>query len=159
VVSWLGKQLVSYNMWRLRAGDPGPTLRIEADDVRVRFPGQNSWAPGAGNKREHARWLDRFVRVGLQIFPDEVIVKGFPWRQTVCVRGHDHLRTSAGELVYENRYVIWGRMTWGRLREFEVYEDTEKVKAFDDWLAVHEPALAGAASTRSAALDPTLAAS
>jgi len=61
-----------------------------------------------------------------------VVIKGFPWRQTVCVRGHDHLRAD-GELVYENRYVIWGQLVWGRLKEYEVYEDTEKTEAFDRW--------------------------
>ena len=141
MVSWLAKQLVSHNMARLRAGDPGPVLRMDADDVRLHFPGDSSWAPGAGNKREHDRWLERFVQVGMQIFADEVIVKGFPWRQTLCVRGHDYLRAPDGELVYDNRYVIWGRITWGKLREFEVYEDTEKSKALDEWLAVNEPAL------------------
>src|SRR5262249_44501910 len=139
--SWIAKQLVSYNMAKLRAGDTRPTLRMEADDVQLHFPGGSSWAPGANGKREHAQWLDRFVRVGLQIFPDEVLDKGFPWNQTVCVRGHDHLRSREGELVYENRYVIWGRMTWGKLREYEVYEDTEKSAALDEWLATNEPAL------------------
>jgi ketosteroid isomerase-like protein len=143
MVSWLAKRVISHNMSRLRAGDPGPTLRLEADDVQMRFPGENSWAPGVSSKREHAEWLGRVVRVGLQIYPDEVIVKGFPWRQTVCVRGRDHLRTRDGELVYENRYVIWGRMAWGKVREYEVYEDTEKSAALDAWLAEHEPALAG----------------
>jgi ketosteroid isomerase-like protein len=141
MVSWLAKQVISHNMARLRAGDPGPTLRMEADDVRLAFPGESSWAPGATGKQEHAQWLARFVRVGLQIYPDEVLVKGFPWRQTVCVRGHDLLRSRDGELVYENRYVIWGRMTWGKLREYEVYEDTQKSAALDAWLADHEPAL------------------
>jgi ketosteroid isomerase-like protein len=139
MVSWLAKRLISYNMARLRAGDPRPTLRLEADDVTMRFPGENSWAPGTDGKREHAEWLERFIRVGLQIFPDEVVVKGFPWRQTVCVRGHDYLRSAEGELVYENRYVIWGHMTWGKLREYEVYEDTEKSKALDRWLEANEP--------------------
>ena len=142
MVSWLAHKLISHNMARLRAGDPGPTLRMEADDVQLRFPGGSSWAPGADGKHEHAQWLDRFVRVGLQIFPDEVIVKGFPWRQTVCVRGHDFLRSPDGELVYDNRYVIWGRMTWGKLRDYEVYEDTEKSAALDVWLAARDPARA-----------------
>jgi hypothetical protein len=52
----------------------------------------------------------------------------------------------AKQLVAHNmrrRYVIWGRMKWGKLQEYEVYEDTEKAKALDDYLAVHEqPALA-----------------
>jgi hypothetical protein len=44
--------------------------------------------------------------------------------------------------VYDNRFVIWARLRWGRLKEYEVYEDTQKAKALDAWLAEHEPALA-----------------
>jgi hypothetical protein len=31
--------------------------------------------------------------------------------------------------------VIWGRIAWGKLREYEVYEDTQKSKALDEYLA------------------------
>jgi len=58
------------------------------------------------------------------------------------VRGHDHLDSPSGERIYENRYVIWGRLAWGKMQEYEVYEDTQKAKALDDWLAVHEPVAA-----------------
>jgi len=75
--------------------------------------------------------LRRFVDAGLQIFPDEVVVKGFPWRMTVCIRGTVSLHTSSGQPVYENRYVIWGRMAWGLLREYEVYEDTQQTESLD----------------------------
>jgi ketosteroid isomerase-like protein len=143
MLSWLAKKMIGYNMRRISAGDPGPTLRMEAEDVTLHFPGDNSWSGEFRGKDQVEPWLRRFVRVGFQIFPDEVVLKGFPWNQTVCVRGHDYLRSADGELVYENRYVIWGRMAWGLLKEYEVYEDTQKAKAFDDWLAVHErPALA-----------------
>ena len=37
--------------------------------------------------------------------------------------------------------MIWGRMTWGRLREYEVYEDTHKANELDVWLREHEAAL------------------
>src|SRR5437588_8387389 len=139
MLSWLAKKLVNYNMRRLNAGDPEPQLRIEAEDVVMRFPGDNSWSGTHRGKREVRPWLGRFARVGIQIFADEVVVKGFPWNMTVCVRGHDYLRSPEGELVYENRYVIWGRMAWGLMREYEVYEDTEKSKALDKWLEAHEP--------------------
>src|SRR5947209_12451139 len=113
MISWLAKRLISHNMRALSAGDSGPTLRLDAPDVQMHFPGESSWATHLRGKDEHARWLGRFVKAGIQIFPDEVVVKGFPWRQTVCVRGRDHMR-SEGELVYENRYVIWGHLVWGR---------------------------------------------
>ena len=139
MLSWLAKQMLSRTMAHTREGDIGPTLRMEADDVRFRFPGNNSWAGEFVGKREVERWLRRFAAVGIQIYPDEVVLKGFPWNQILCVRGHDHLRSPAGELVYDNRYVIWARMSWGKLKDYEVYEDTEKAKALDDYLAANEP--------------------
>jgi ketosteroid isomerase-like protein len=142
MLSWLAKQLLAYNLRRLNAGDPGPTLRLDADDVVLHFPGDSSWSGEFRGKEQIRSWLDRFTRVGLEISADEVVLKGFPWRQTLCVRGRDHLRSSGGELVYENRYVIWGRLEWGKLKDYEVYEDTQKSKALDAWLETHEqPAL------------------
>jgi ketosteroid isomerase-like protein len=142
MLSWLTNKVVTYNMKRLNAGDPEPTLRLDADDVRLRFPGDSSWSGEIHGKQEVRRWLERFTSVGLQIFADEVVVKGFPWRQTLCVRGHDYLRSPEGDLVYENHYVIWGRVAWGQLKDYEVYEDTQKATALDAWLAEHRPALA-----------------
>lgn len=135
MLSWLAGRLVAHNMSRLRQGDISPTLKMDAPDVRLRFPGDNSWAGVHDGKPAVEAWLRRFVETGLQIYPDEVIVKGFPWRQTICVRGTDHLDSAAGERVYENRYVIWGRLRWGRLRDYEVYEDTEKTRELDAHLA------------------------
>ena len=134
MLSWLGKKMISRNMAKAREGDIGPTLRMDADDVRFRFPGNSSWATELEGKEELEKWLRRFADAGLQIYPDEVILKGFPWNQTICVRGYDYLDTPEGRRVYENRYVIWGRIAWGKLREYEVYEDTLKTEALDEYL-------------------------
>ena len=133
--SWLAGRMIARNMKALREGDPGPTLAMDADEVKFSFPGGNSFAPGASDKRELEEWLNRFVGIGLQIYPDEVVLKGFPWRQTVCVRGRDHLDDPEEGRVYENRYVIWGRLAWGKLREYEVDEDTERTLRLDEYLA------------------------
>jgi ketosteroid isomerase-like protein len=140
--SWLAKKLISFVMGRTRAGDVRPTLILDAPDVKLTFPGQNSWSGEFRGKDEVARWLRRFAAVGIQIFPDEVVATGMPWRTTVCVRGRDHLSDADGNTVYENRYVIWGRMAWGRLKEYEVYEDTQKADQLDGYLAQHRPELA-----------------
>ena len=134
MLSWLGKKMIAHNMRTISAGDIAPTLKMDAKDVRFRFPGNNSWATELEGREELERWLRRFVDVGLQISPDEVVLKGFPWKQTVCVRGTDHLDSASGERVYENRYVIWGHLRWGLLREYEVYEDTEKSAKLDEYL-------------------------
>jgi ketosteroid isomerase-like protein len=135
MLSWLAKKMLARDMARLRDGDYSAQLSRVAEDVRFRFPGSSSWATELQGKPDLERWLQRFVRVGLQIFPDEVVVKGPPWETTLIVRGPIHLKSPAGEIVWENRYVIWGRMSWGLLREYEVYEDTERSTALDEYLA------------------------
>lgn len=55
----------------------------------------------------------------------------------MCVRGTDHLDAPSGERIYENRYVIWGHLAWGRLTDYEVYEDTQRSAALDEWLEEH----------------------
>lgn len=135
MLSWLGRLMISRSMAKARDGDIEPTLRMDAEDVRFRFPGDSSWATELEGNEELRRWLERFADVGIQIFPDEVVLKGFPWKQTICIRGTDHLDSTEGERMYENRYVIWGRLAWGKLREYEVYEDTQKSKALDEYLA------------------------
>jgi len=139
MLSWLAGRMIARNMRSIRAGDPGPTLAMDADDIRFTFPGRNSFAPGAGGKRELEQWLDRFVEIGFQIYPDQVVLKGFPWRQTICVRGRVHLDDPEDGRVYDNRYVIWGRIAWGKLREYEVYEDTEESSRIDEWLTRKRP--------------------
>ena len=135
MLSWLAGKMIARNMKSMRAGDPGPTLAMDADEIKFTFPGESSFAPGAGNKRELEQWLERFVSLGLQIYPEEVVLKGFPWRQTICVRGNIHMDDAEDGRVYANRYVIWGRIAWGKLREYEVYEDTEKSRRLDEYLA------------------------
>lgn len=140
MLSWLAKKMIARNMAKASVGDLGPTLRLDADDVQFRFPGDSSWGGEFDGKAELEPWLQRFADVGLQISPDEVVLKGFPWNQTICIRGCDHLDSQQGERVYENRYVIWGRISWGKLRDYEVYEDTQKSKALDHYLAsIGEP--------------------
>jgi hypothetical protein len=134
LLSWLIKKVLTHNLTRLNAGDCRPALRLDARDVRFRFPGESSWATELQGKKALALWLQRFVDAGLQICADEIVVKGPPWDMTLCVRGRVHLNSPTGATVYENRYVIWGRLGRGLLREYEVYEDTEKTRALDEHL-------------------------
>lgn len=145
MLSWLAQKLITYVMGQTRQGNIRPTLLLDAPDVTLTFPGDNSWSGVYAGKAQVEQWLRRFVLSGIQIYPDEVVAKGFPWNTTVCIRGTDHLRSPEGELVYENRYVIWGRLVWGRMKEYEVYEDTIAPRALDEYLErVGSPAAAPA---------------
>jgi ketosteroid isomerase-like protein len=140
--SWLAKRVLDHAYGRLNEGDPGSVLRLDANDVHFRFPGESSWTADIRGKDEVERWLNRMIATGLQHQPEQVVVQGPPWNMTICLRGTDHLTTPQGETVYSNRYVIWGRMAWGLLREYEVYEDTQKLKGFDEYLATGQGAAA-----------------
>lgn len=141
MLSMLSKKLISWVMASTRAGDIRPTLLLDAKDVRFTFPGDNSWSGVFHGRQEHRRWLERLVRVGVKTEPDEVAVSGFPWNMTVCIRGRSWRDAPSGERVYDNRFVIWGRLRWGRLADYETYEDTQKAKALDAYLEANEPAL------------------
>ena len=142
MLAWLTKKLLSTVMARTRSGDISLTLKLDRDDVDFTFPGSNSWSGHYHGKDEHRRWLERLVRVGVKTDVDEVAASGFPWKQTVAVRGRSWWDNSAGERIYDNRYVIWAHLRWGRMQAYEVYEDTEKAQALDDYLEAHEPELA-----------------
>ncbi len=66
---------------------------------------------------------------------------------TLCLRAIDHVRSPEGELVYENRFVIWGHMRWGRLIDYEVYEDTIAPRALDAYVQRAAPELAVGVAT------------
>lgn len=131
MLSWLAKRMVTHSMARARIGDLGPTLRMDAGDIRFRFPGESRWSGELQGKRNLERWLRQIEATGVKLYPDEVVLKGFPWKQTICIRGHDILTSPDGELIYENRFVLWGRIAWGRLRDYEAYEDTQKLGALE----------------------------
>jgi hypothetical protein len=133
--AWLAMKLISRNMARLRDGDPGPTLKFDAEDVQLHFPGDTPWAGEYRGKPAVTDWLTRFTKIGLQSYPDELMVKGPPWHMTASIRGHINLVDDAGTTVYDNRYVIWGYLRWGKLADYEVYEDTQKGAALADYLS------------------------
>jgi ketosteroid isomerase-like protein len=135
--SWLAKKIVTRSLDALNRGDLRPTLRMDGRDVHFRFPGTSSWATDITGRDQVEAWLRRMVATGLQHSVDEVVAGGPPWRMTMVLRGTDSATAADGTVVYENRYVIWGRSRWGLLQDYEVYEDTEKALAWDAHLAAN----------------------
>ena len=88
-----------------------------------------------------------FVAIGLRqswmrslVFTLSILVIAVAWHRMQAPWWDN----AAGERIYDNRFVIWAHLKWGRLKAYEVYEDTEKAAALDQYLEAHEPALAGA---------------
>jgi ketosteroid isomerase-like protein len=136
---WLVRTMVRRVAARSRAGDMGPTLALWADDGHFVFPGRHSWAADFRNRDDIGAWYERFARAGLQLEPREILVQGPPWNTTLCVHFTDHAADEQGRVVYDNHGVIFAKMSWGKIKFGTVYEDTQKVADFDDYLVTHEP--------------------
>jgi len=148
MLRWLVRMRVRRVMARSRAGDMAPSLALWADDAHFQFPGRSSWAADYRNKADLGAWYERFARVGLEIEPREILVGGPPWRSHVCIRFTDHATGPDGTRLYENTGVLFATMAWGKIRFGTVYEDTQKVADFDDYLGQHEPELTAAVAAR-----------
>lgn len=135
---YLIKLLIRRALRHHQHGNVDALLKSYAEDVKFVFPGKNSWAGEFHGKEAIAAWLRRFHRAGLKIEPHEIVVGGPPWNMTVCVRITDSAKDSNGNTVYENRAVLFGKLRWGKIVFYEVYEDTQKVQALDAYLAAQE---------------------
>jgi ketosteroid isomerase-like protein len=127
--------MIRRNVRALEHGDVGPLLAGYADDAVLVFPGTSSWGGEHRGKAAIEAFLRRFVDAGLVGEVHDILVNGPPWRTTVCVLFSDRASSPAGEVVYENRAVLFGRAVWGKIVYQEDFEDTHKVEAFDRYLA------------------------
>jgi ketosteroid isomerase-like protein len=132
---WIMKRVTRVLLARLRQGDSRWLLAALAEDVHFRFHGQHSWAADFHAKGQVRAWLERYVRVGLQLEPHEIVVTGPPWHTVICTRFTDRATGPRGEVIYRNEGVLFDRVVWGRIREHISYEDTQRTLEFDETLA------------------------
>jgi ketosteroid isomerase-like protein len=131
----LARMMVRRSLAAHRRHDVEAVLKTFSKDVRFRFPGRNSWAGEFRGIDAVRPWLRRFYEVGLELDADEILIGGWPWDTRVAIHFADRLKTSDGAVVYENTGFIYAKSAWGRIREYDVIEDTEKVAQLDAWLA------------------------
>jgi ketosteroid isomerase-like protein len=135
---WIVSMMIRRGVRRINAGDIGPMLDSFADDATLVFPGDHSWGGEYKGKAEIRGFLERFVEVGIQLEPQEILVQGWPWKTAVMMRFTNEARDSDGNVVYANRGAIFARAAWGKIKYQEDYEDSQKVVEFDNYLASHE---------------------
>jgi ketosteroid isomerase-like protein len=131
---WAVRWMIRRNMEALRRGDPGPTLAGYADDAVLVFPGNSSWAGEHRGKPAIESFLRFYLRAGLVGDAHDIVVNGPPWRTTVCMLMVVHANDPSGNVVYENRAIVFARAVWGKIVYHEDFEDTHKAEAFDRYL-------------------------
>jgi hypothetical protein len=120
----------------LNAGDVQPVLSNYGEHAVLRFnEGEHRWAGEHRGKGSIARFLENFVRAGLQGAVTELFIAGPPWRMTLIARFDDHAHGPAGEEIYRNRTVLLARASWGRIvRQEDFYEDTQPIAELESRL-------------------------
>jgi ketosteroid isomerase-like protein len=138
------RALIRRSIQRLNQGNYQPTLAVLRPDATLTFPGDNTWArqfrppqtgraavPTHRGRSEIEAFLRRYVEHGIQMEVEDILVNGPPWNTRVAVRVHDWIVGEDGNDTYANRAVLMVRMAWGKVRDQEDYEDSERVSAFD----------------------------
>lgn len=131
----LVRALLRRNVKALMAGDPGPLLRMYRRDAVLEFPGESSWGPEYRGRDEIEAFLRRFLSVGLRGSVGQIFVSGPPWSTRIAIEFDDWALNAHGTKVYDNRAVIVLQTRFGKVVRERVYEDTQKVAAFDDYLS------------------------
>jgi ketosteroid isomerase-like protein len=133
---------------RLNEGNAEFVLRLAAPDLELAFPGDNSWAamyrPVEKSRERHVThrgvtevraFAQRFIAAGIQYKIDDILVNGPPWNTRVAMRAVDWTVGPDGADAYSNRMVSFLELRWGKIVSWEVYEDTQRVTAWDEALA------------------------
>ena len=128
------RRMIRRNAGKLAAGDWRPLLAGYADDAVLVFPGTSTWAGRYQGKPVIEEFLRRFVDAGLTGEVQEILVNGPPWRTAVCVLFTDRAVDHVGDVVYENRAVLFARIVWGKIVYQEDFEDTQRAEEFDRYL-------------------------
>jgi hypothetical protein len=135
MLTYVVKLIIRQALRHRQTGNVDALLKFYAKNVRFVFPGKNSCAGEFEDNEAVGAWLRRFHQAGLKIEPHEIVVGGPPWNMAICVRIADHSKGLNGNVVYRNRAVLFGKVRWGKIVFYKVYEDTEKLKALDEYLA------------------------
>ena len=138
------RALLRHAIRRLNEGDYSLLLKLAHPEFELAFPGDNSWAtmfrPQVKGRERHAThrgideavaFAERFVSEGIQFEVEDILVNGPPWNTRIALRAHDFIAGADGTDEYNNRYVGFLEIRWGRLMRWEVYEDTERTAAWD----------------------------
>lgn len=117
----------------LNAGDYKPLLSGYAPDAVIRFnEGTHRWAGEHRGKAAIERFLQEFVRAGIQGEIREIRAAGPPWALVVFARFDDWAKGAGGEEIYRNRVQMRIETRWGRVVHHEdFYEDTGRIERFE----------------------------
>lgn len=123
---WLMARGLRFVVERLMRGQPRLALAMLDQDIRMVFPGQNSFGGVHAGKPAMRAWLERFVALRPDYRVHDVVVNGPPWNTRAAIRLSDAIGDD-----YTNEGVQWLQLRWGKVVLDEVFLDTERISAWE----------------------------
>ncbi len=139
------RALVKWSLRQLNDGNVDALMKLAAPDVELLFPGNNYLSnmyrvpePGRvpfvthNGVAECRTFAEQIVADGLQFEVEDILVNGTPRHTRVAAKIHNFIPGPADEGdLYNNRFVAFLDIRWGKISRWEDFEDTERVAAFD----------------------------
>jgi len=100
-----------------------------APDATLQFYGDHALGGEQHGRAAIAAWFERLHQFfpGLHITPLQAVVNGTPWNTTVATRFSVSASLPGGE-PYRNEGMQFLRISWARIIEDRIYEDTARLK-------------------------------
>jgi ketosteroid isomerase-like protein len=123
---WLVAKGITFGYRRVVAGKPRLVVAMAAGDVEFTFPGDNSFAGTFHGKQQLDSWLRRFASLSPEFHIHDVLVAGMPWNTRVALTFSDAIGDD-----YRNRGMEYLRLRWGKVKQVEVYLNTETIHRWE----------------------------
>ena len=122
------KRKVRQAFAHLSAGDYESVVEQFRPQSRFYFAGDHALGADLRGQAAVREWFRAMQRrfPGIEIRPADVVVNGWPWNTTVAT----HLVISApraGGRTYRNEGMQLLRLSWGRIVEDLIFEDTQRI--------------------------------
>jgi ketosteroid isomerase-like protein len=119
------RRIVRRSFARLSKGEYEPIVKQFRPQSRFMFAGNHALGGERRGQEDVREWFREMLRrfPGIQIVPRHIVVNGGPWNTVVAT----HLMISAprpGGREYRNEGMQLLRLSWGRVVEDLVFEDT-----------------------------------
>ena len=119
------KRIVRRTFARLSKGEYEPIVKQFRPESRFMFAGDHALGGERFGQEEVREWFADMQRrfPGIQIVPTEIVVNGWPWNTVIAT----HLLITAprpGGREYRNEGMQLLRLSWGRVAEDLIFEDT-----------------------------------
>lgn len=124
---WVVQKIVRRTFAQMSAGDHQAPVRMFREDGCFRFPGSHALGGEYSGRPAVEGWFRQawsMFDFDFQVL--DVVVSGMPWNTRVGTRFNVVVTAADGE-TFANRGMQYVRLSWGRIVEDEIYEDTETV--------------------------------